>query len=181
MPVPGATAAHWRERGRRNPRFATSDFHGTSRTIATPAAACRRRTARAGCPDNSNATQPLAKASASTNSNARFVIRPVTALTASGLGLDGWRAALRHFEVVPHPTGLVATNQRCNPVAARNGRAEDDGRRASRVEAARPIRRRPSRLERSRAVAAANHGASPGHGGVVLALHGHLRFHSDVA
>src|SRR5216683_5382808 len=158
-PIASTTDAHLRERGRPNPRFATSDFHGTSSTIATPAAACRKRTARAGCPDSSNATQPLAKASASTNSNARFVIRPVTAFTASGLGLDGGRAAWRHFEVGPHPTGLVATYQRCNPVAARYGRAEDEGRRASGVEAPRRIRRRPSRRKRSGVFAAANHGA----------------------
>lgn len=64
------------QRSRRRPRRATNDFQGASSTIATPAAAWMTRVARAGWPPSSNATHPLAKATAKRLSSARLVTRP---------------------------------------------------------------------------------------------------------
>src|SRR5260370_21425617 len=115
---------------RRKPRLATSDFQGTSSTIPTPADAGRTRTGRAGCPDSSNASQPLAKATASRTNSERLVSRPdATGVIDLALGPHRRPAATGHLEVSPHPAGFVAPDQGGDPVAAGGRRAEHERRR----------------------------------------------------
>src|SRR5207245_1100173 len=170
MPAASTTDAERKDRLRRRPRRATKDVHGTNSTVATPAAACSQSTALALWPESSKASQPVANASPRSKNREALVRRPGRPMSAFSLHCG--RAARGYLEVRPHPAGLIAADQRRDPVAAGGGRRELEGRRLARRQAVRRVGRRPAGLDGIRIALALDDRTRVGHRRPVLALHG---------